>query len=209
VRYGMPVGRLQRAADGWYLFEEGTDLRGEGPFGTVLVAAPSPLAAALLAGMTAQAEVAATVSWDSCWAVTMALGQRSGAGYDAALVNDDPILGWVAMDSGKPRRWQVEGVVERWVLHARPQWSNRYASLDEEQITHWVVRSFGARLRRNLNPLQARALHWPQATPVNPLPQRCLWDGMRRVGMAGDWCGGPGIEGAYLSGLALAEAALS
>lgn len=208
VSYGMPVARLRRAADGLYLYQEGTDLRGQGPFGTVLVAAPSPLAAALLTGMTAQAELAATVSWDSCWAVTMALGQRSGASYDAAFVNDDPILGWVALDSGKPRRGQVDGVVERWVLHARPQWSNRYASLDDEQITHWVVRSFAARLRRNLNPLQARAQYWPQATPVNPLPQRCLWDGAQRVGMAGDWCGGSGIEGAYLSGLALAEAAL-
>jgi predicted NAD/FAD-dependent oxidoreductase len=56
--------------------------------------------------------------------------------------------------------------------------------------------------------LQAIALKWPHATPVNPLPQRCLWDRTQQLGMAGDWCGGPRIEGAYLSGLALAEALL-
>jgi len=51
-------------------------------------------------------------------------------------------------------------------------------------------------------------VRWPHATPINPLPQPCLWDGAQRLGIAGDWCGGPRIEGAYLSGLALAEAAL-
>jgi predicted NAD/FAD-dependent oxidoreductase len=51
-------------------------------------------------------------------------------------------------------------------------------------------------------------MKWTFATPLNPLPQRCLWDQDQRLGMAGDWCGGPRIEGAYLSGMALAEAAL-
>ena len=208
VRYGATIARVQRAADGWRLLGEDPDAPGEGPFETVLVAVPSPRAVALLAALTAQAEVAAAVDWDSCWAVTMALGQRSGAGFDGAVVTDDPILGWVALDSGKPRRGQVDGVVERWVLHARPQWSNRYAELEGAEITHWMVRSFSARLRRNLIPLQARAIRWPQAAPVRRLPQRCLWDAAQRLGMAGDWCGGQGIEGAYLSGLALAEAAL-
>lgn len=208
VRCSAAIARLQRAADGWRLFGEGDDGPGMGPFDAVLVALPSPAAVALLGGLTSQAPLAATVNWDPCWAVTMALANRSGAGFDGAFLNDDPILGWIALDSGKPRRGQVDGVVERWVLHARPQWSQRYAELHEPEITYWMVRSFAARLRRSLNPLQARAVRWPHALPVNPLTQPCLWDDEQRLGMAGDWCGGPRIEGAYLSGLALAESAL-
>jgi len=208
VRYSMPIARLQRAADGWHLHGEIDDAESVGPFDAVLVAVPSPAAAALLAGLTTLAEVAHAVSWDPCWAVTVALSHRSGAGFEGAFINDDPILGWMALDSAKPRRGQVDGVAERWVLHARPQWSQRYAGLQEQDIAHWMVRSFSARLRRNLNPLHARAIRWPHATPVNPLPQSFLWDEAQRLGMAGDWCGGPRIEGAYLSGLALAEAAL-
>ena len=208
VRYAMPVARLQRADDGWRLLADGGQAGGAGPFDAVLLAVPSPVAASLLARLTPLADVAAAVSWDPCWAVTMALGHRSGAGFEGAFVNDDPILGWAALDSAKPRRGRVDGVVERWVLHARPQWSSRYAELHEQDITYWMVRSFAARLRRNLTPLQAKAVRWPHATPINPLPQPCLWDGAQRLGIAGDWCGGPRIEGAYLSGLALAEAAL-
>jgi len=209
VRYSAPVAQLRRADAGWQLrgdAEEGGDAAPL--FDAVLLALPSPAAARLVDGLTPLAEVAAAVRWDPCWAVVMALGQRSGAGFEGAFVNDDPILGWAALDSAKPRRGQVDGVVERWVLHARPQWSSRYAELDEQDVVHWVVRSFAARLRRNLTPLYAKAVRWRHATPVNPLPQPCLWDGARRLGMAGDWCGGPRIQGAYLSGLALAEEAL-
>ncbi len=208
VRYSMPIARLQPCADGWRLLAEGSDADRPGPFDAVLLAAPSPTAAALLAGLTPLAELAAAVNWDPCWAVTMALAQGSGADFEGAFINDDPILGWAALDSAKPRRGQVEGVAERWVLHARPQWSRRFGDLDEPDINYWMVRSFSARLRRNLNPLHVRALRWAHATPVNPLPQLCLWDDVRRLGMAGDWCGAPRIEGAYLSGRALAAAAL-
>lgn len=208
VRYSAPVGRLQRDVDGWRLFVEGDQSAAAGPFDAVLTALPSPAAAALLSGLTSCADIAAAVNWDPCWAVTMALAQRSGVDFEGAFLNDDPILGWAAMDSAKPRRGRVDGVAERWVLHARPRWSQRYAELPAQEIAYWMARSFAARLRRNLNPLQARALRWPHAVPLNPLPQPCLWDEGGSLGMAGDWCGGPRIEGAYLSGLALAEAAL-
>jgi hypothetical protein len=208
VRYHTEVSSLQRAADGWRLSGAGQRTEPAGPFDAVLVALPSPAAAALLDGLTPLAAAAAAVRWDACWAVTTALGQRSGAWFEGAFINDDPILRWAALDSAKPRRGRVDGVAERWVLHARPQWSMRFADLDPDEVAQWLVRSFAARLRRNLNPLQARAVRWPHAAPLDPLPQKCLWDAEQRLGMAGDWCGGPRIEGAYLSGLALADAAL-
>jgi len=208
VRCSTPVARIERGPAGWNLQVESQGAEDHGPFDAVLIALPSQPAAAMLAGLTELAQVAASVTWDPCWVVTMALAQRSSADFDGAFINDDPILGWAALDSAKPRRGQVDGVAERWVLHARPQWSQRFSNLKGQDVTYWLVRSFAARLRRSLNPLQAHALKWPHATPVNPLPQRCLWDRTQQLGMAGDWCGGPRIEGAYLSGLALAEALL-
>lgn len=211
VHYATPIARLRRDADGWHLHggrpQDGLS-ESFGPYDAVLVAVPSELAAMLLAGLTETVAPAATINWDPCWAVVMALAQPIGANFEGAFINDDPILGWAAWDSAKPGRGQVDGVAERWVLHARPQWSRRYAEMDGQQVAHWLVRSFSALLRNNLIPLLARAIWWPHATPVNPLPQPFLWDQAQQLGMAGDWCGGPRIEGAYLSGLALGEAAL-
>ncbi len=207
VRYSTSIVALRRAADGWFL--QGEAEAGEfGPFDTVCVAVPSEPAAVMLGNHTPLAARARTVNWDPCWAAMMALAGKSGADFDGAFINDDPILGWVALDSGKPRRGQVSGVAERWVLHAKPRWSRRFFDMAEPEVARWLARSFSARLRRSLVPLHVRALRWPHATPLNPLPELFLWDPLRGIGMAGDWCDGPRVEGAFLSGQALGEAVL-
>lgn len=208
VAYRSPVVRIESAGPTWFLQVEGADTAAHGPFDVVCVALPSEAGVALLRGLSPIADAAATVRWDPCWAALLSLSQRSGAEFDGAFVNDDPILGWAARDSAKPRRGQVEGVAERWVLHAKPKWSRRYIDLPEADAARWIARSLSARLRRTLNPLSLKALRWLHATPLNPIAQRCLWDANRGLGMAGDWCDGPRIEGAYLSGCALAEAIL-
>lgn len=39
-----------------------------------------------------------------------------------------------------------------------------------------------------------------------PIKETYLWDSELKIGICGDWCGGPRVEGAYLSGLELADA---
>ncbi len=207
VRHSTAVARLHWR-DGWWLQGE-PDGQDHGPYDAVIAAVPSALAADLLEGCSPIAARAREVTWEPCWAVTVALGQKSGIDFAGAFVNHDPILSWAALDSGKPRRGQVDGVAERWVLHARPTWSQRYRDLQAHDAARWISRSFAALLRGRLLAAQACSWFWPHATPVNPLPSLCVWDSERRHGMAGDWCGGPYTEGAYLSGLAAAEAALA
>ncbi len=208
VRFGQSIARVERSGRGWLLQAEDMQTSTHGPFDAVCVTTPSDIAAALLREHTLLAELAQAVNWDPCWTVAMALSRPSGVDFEAAFINDDPILGWAAHDSAKPRRLRIEGIAERWILNAKPRWSRRYFEMDEASVARWLARAFSARLRRTLNPVHLRAVRWAHAAPMNPLPQLCLWDCDRRLGMAGDWCDGPRIEGAYLSGLALAEVAL-
>jgi hypothetical protein len=53
-------------------------------------------------------------------------------------------------------------------------------------------------------PKLAKAHRWLYSRPTESLPDKSLWDEMHRIGACGDWCGGPRVEGALLSGLALA-----
>ncbi|MCX8004226.1 MAG: FAD-dependent oxidoreductase [Burkholderiaceae bacterium] len=206
VRYGTTVERIDRRGGLWLLFDEqGRELSVSG-FDVVCLALPSTRAAQLAAGLSPLAQQAAGIDWEPCWAVLLALARPTGLYFDGAFVNDDPILSWIARDSGKPDRAPVAGVAERWVLHARPRWSRRYFEMPQAQAAQWLVRAFSARIGRALLPLAVSAVRWPQATPVNPLPAAFLWDDEARLGMAGDWCNGPRVEGAYLSGLALAQA---
>ena len=49
------------------------------------------------------------------------------------------------------------------------------------------------------------AHRWGLALPRVAKPSGALWDDELRLGVCGDWCVAPRIEGAYLSGLACAE----
>ncbi len=209
VRYRSTVARVGRDGAGWRVECVNALPDGESfVCDVVCVATPSTQAAAMLRELTPLAEIAATVNWDPCWAAMMALPRASGAEFDAAFFNDDPILGWCARDSSKPRRGTVAGVAERWVLHARPRWSRRFFQMDEAEVAKWLIRAFSARIRRPLSPTHVTAVRWQNATPLNPLSQTHLWDAGQRLGIAGDWCGGPRVENAYLSGVALAQEVL-
>ena len=50
----------------------------------------------------------------------------------------------------------------------------------------------------------AASHRWRYAIPLKPLDSRCLFDSELRVGACGDWCAGPRVEGAFLSGMAIA-----
>ncbi len=50
----------------------------------------------------------------------------------------------------------------------------------------------------------SRAHRWLYSLADNPLDTDCLWDADLGIGACGDWCRGARIEGAWLSGEALA-----
>ena len=94
-----------------------------------------------------------------------------------------------------------------WVLHANPDWSTAHLEDLQDEVAAQLLASFWEVL--GVPPQQhalASAHRWRFALPSEPLEQRCLFDEDLRLGACGDWCGGPRIEGAYLSGIALAEA---
>jgi hypothetical protein len=135
----------------------------------------------------------------------LALSRPAGVEFEAAYVNDDPILGWISRDDRKPERARVTGVAERWVVHACPRWSRKYLELAPEAAAHWIGRAFSARVGKPVTVRSLTGHRWLYATPVRPLKDTFLWDEKARLGVAGDWCGDPRVEGAFLSGLALAE----
>jgi len=199
------IGRLDRRDRLWWLadsFDRPLSVRG---FEALVLALPAPDGAALLRDLTPLAAVAASVQWEPIWSAMLALSRASGLGYEAAFVNDDPILGWIARDDRKPERAPVAGVAERWVLQARPRWSRKYPELAPETAAHWLGRAFSARIGRPVTVRGLIAQFWRHALPMRPLAEPCLWDESLRVGLAGDWCGDARVEAALLSGLALAE----
>ena len=116
------------------------------------------------------------------------------------------MLGWAARNTSKPGRPPGEA----WVLHARPEWSEAQLENEPGEVESLLLEAFGDALARPLPPPRFITAHrWRFALPDPPLGRPCLYDPEVGLGAAGDWCGGPRVEGAFLSGLALARQLLA
>jgi renalase len=194
------VVSLERAADRWRLGS--SDGRELGDFDAVVVSAPAPQAAALLEGADPKlAARAGAVAMSPCWAVMTAFPEPLALGYDGAFVHRSP-LAWVARNVSKPGR--PEG--EAWVLHGSPQWSQDNLELEPVEAAARLLEAFGeAAGGLGSIPAHLDAHRWRFALPQAPLAEPCLFDAGRLLAVCGDWCGGPRVEGAFLSGGSAAQ----
>jgi photolyase PhrII len=206
IALGTAVARAERAVDGWRLADaDGTPL---GTFAQLLVTAPAPQAAQLLSAAAPNlAARCAAVQFHPCRAVMCVLDRAPRVAWEAAFVNGDPHLAWVARNASKPGR---EASLETWVLHAPREYSTDTLDADPEEVMAPMLRAF-RRLLGDDPPEVTYAIghRWRYAIPDPVLAEDAVWDDELQAGLAGDWCGGPRVEGALLSGLALAGRVLS
>ena len=204
VTYGSRIVHLEHRDNRWRLrTADGTDA---GRFDAVVVSAPAPQTAALLAAPAAHlAERTAEVDMAPCWAAMVSFPDTLGLDFDGAFVEDSP-LGWISRNNTKPGRPPNES----WILHATPDWSRKHLELDQEVAAQWLVDAFYGAVGRHLpRPTSLTAHRWRFALPVNPLAEPCLFDQDLGLAACGDWASGPRVEGAFLSGCAAAELLLT
>jgi hypothetical protein len=198
VRFGRLVHRVERRSDGFAVSCDGREK--EEAFDAVIVALPAPQASQLLRGATTIEPEIARVRMEPCWAVMLAFDERVPTGFDGLFVNDaSSPLSWVSRDSSKPGR----PAGERWVLHASPEWSREHIEMAGDEVAKRLTEAFGRALGVDPPaPKLARAHRWRYALGVMGDSPGMLFDRESMLAVAGDWCHGGRIEGAYLSGVA-------
>lgn len=200
VRYQVEVGGIARVAGRWELSGRAGEPLGD--FDAVVIAVPAPQALSLLqAGAPVLARAVQSVQMMPCWSVMLAFEQPLNLGFDAAFLAM-PKLTWAARDSSKPDR--KDG--EIWVLHGAPEWSAAHRDLESIEVVMQFLQDFELATRRKLPmPVHVDARFWPVALTVNPLAEESpCYDSELKLGVCGDWCRMPRVEGAYLSGISLA-----
>ncbi|ELR17328.1 FAD dependent oxidoreductase [Acanthamoeba castellanii str. Neff] len=201
IQQSVRVADIQRREGGdggerWGLVgEKGEDL---GDFEAVVVGVPAPQAVDLLRAAPNLRAKAASESLQ----------------FDGAFVNDKASpLSWIARNSSKPDR---VGHKECWVLHGSAEWSTQHLEDDPQSVARALVDGFKRDEDDDADhqPMMDRvvggavgepsyvgtAFRWRFAIPANPLPERFVYDDALRIGLCGDWVGGPRVEGAFMSG---------
>ena len=178
------------------------DGRALGPFDAAIVATPAPQAAPLVAASPLLSSAVGAMPMHPCWSVMVAFDDRVATPFDAAFVTSSP-LGWMARDRSKPHR----GLAETWVLHASAEWSLAHVDDDPDAVGPFLLNAFADLVRARLPlPVHLGAHRWRFACGHPPSNHGAVSDADLRLVACGDWCAGNRIEGAFLSGVAAADA---
>ena len=201
AQWQTTVQRLDHSEGGWTITSAE-----HGPhsprYSAVLLAVPAPQAVPLLAPVSpAGAAIAASARMRGSWAVMLRYASPVALPWEGAFINTGP-LRWVARDSSKPGR----SGQETWLLHASPEWSEAHIEDSAEAVTTALLTAFAA--LGGPAPLAATAHRWRYADTEPALTQGSWWDAQMRLGLCGDWLHGGKVEGAWLSGRALAQQVL-
>jgi predicted NAD/FAD-dependent oxidoreductase len=209
VRTSARVTSLVRRDHRWWLAIEGTPE--QGPFDVVLLTAPAPQSAALLASQGVFARELASITYAPCWALALAC-DASGPEWPGTIfteLSDEGPVALVVREGLKPGR-QPDGALVRLVTHASVPFSTAHLEASAEEA--------GARMLDALRALPgldavrvrwSRAHRWRFARVTHGLGEPCLFDRARGLGVAGDGMLGPRIEAAWESGRAVASAVLA
>lgn len=202
VRWGSRITEVSANDGGWLI----AHADGAEQVSHCVCAIPAEQTAELLTGvMPEMARFAGGVDSDPCWTVM--------AAFDAALpIEADKIwapkadISWAARNSAKPDRSGPES----WVIQASADYSREYLELDAEDAARQILaRFFAENAVAPVKPAYITAHRWRYSMPRPNATPRVLWDDKQKIGAAGDWLVKPKVEGAWLSGRAMAEAVLA
>ncbi|MGY8771060.1 MAG: NAD(P)/FAD-dependent oxidoreductase [Pirellulales bacterium] len=204
IQFQTRVVSPRREGDLWRLRNDDGESLGE--FDCFVTSAPAPQSADLLASAPELQQLAQATTMSGCWAAMVSFPESLQLSFDGAFVHESP-LSWIACNNTKLQR---DCGQECWVLHASPAWTNQHIEDQADIALVRLIDTFwqgtGATPR---TPSFAAAHRWRYAIPPEPLNDRCLFDAHLRIGACGDWCNGPRVEGAFLSGMAMADRVLT
>lgn len=197
VRAPVRIGSIRAAEGRWTLFDvDGAEVA---TAATVIVNTPAGQAAPLLPGALSEQARAANETMEPCWTVMVVPSNPWDPGYDFAQFEAGP-LSRVTAQATKAQRDATAG----WVLHAEGSWTHEHWDDAPESVSAALLRAAGAPQENAF----VKAHRWRYARARAGVEGSCLWDASARIGACGDWCGGPGVEGAWRSGEAMAARVL-
>ena len=181
-------------------------------FDAIILAIPAPQAAVLLKNLASSAyEISASVVMQPCFALMLHLSQTIPCEFDGLFINSG-LLSWIARDSAKPGRLnQANASKETWVLHATSQWSKTHINDEKAAIAQFMLAEFthiiqGSNAASQAIKIESQQLHgWLYADCEQYLNSVFQYDKANKIGLCGDWLNGGKVQGAWLSGLKLAQ----
>lgn len=200
---GVRIAGVRREPAGWYLRPDTADDAEMGPFDWLLVAAPAPQAADLLAGYPEVSTQISKAVMAPRWTL-MAVPDGDLNQESDRIQFEDEVLDFAIRNDTKPGR----GGPESWVVHARQDWSSANLEISSDSARDRLLAGFRAQIPQGY-PRYVTAHRWRFAEVASPLGGPCVIDPDLRLVAGGDWCLGQLVTDALASGRAMAAQVLA
>jgi renalase len=170
----------------------------------LVLTAPVPQSLALLqaGGVELPRELAgrlAGLQYHPCLALLVTLSGPSSVPAEGVALTEGPVR-WIADNTKKGISPGTNGAV---TVHLNPEFAAEHYAKTEVELAALVLPGIAEWLGA---PVAGVALQrWKFSQPITTYAEPCVWIGDLGLGFAGDAFGGPRVEGAAISGLALAE----
>lgn len=200
IQYEKTISQIDRRKDQWVLQCSESGAIAE-PYDYVVLALPAPQASALTQAIDPRLPAVTTAAqMNGCWTMMAYFPHQLTPDYDAAFINGEPIS-WISQNKSKPMR-QGRQI---WTIHGNPSWSQAHIELSKEEAQSQMLACL-KRLGFDCRDAEISMHRWRYASGGLEHPIRFFWLEDIYLGLCGDWLNGGRVEGAWLSGLQLAEA---
>ncbi len=204
VQVNSRVVKIEAHSSGWQLsLEGGGDFHGR----SVILTAPAPQSLQLMAagGTVLPDQVMSDLNrivYDPCLALMVRLEHASLIPEPGGVWLPGEPVSWIADNSQKG---VCQGAGSAITIHAGPQYSREHWDSAEAEVTTTLVAESSTWL--GAKPIETQLHRWLYSHPSVLYPDRCYCqNGETPLALAGDGFGGARVEGAALSGLAVADA---
>jgi predicted NAD/FAD-dependent oxidoreductase len=133
-----------------------------------------------------------------CWTLMIYATARLPFDFDAAFINQG-MFSWIARSSSKPQRLSGEA----WVAHATTEWSSAHENLTKDEAAPLLTAGFET--LTGYRPQTYQTHLWRFARLGHATHHGHLFDPNLQLGLCGDWTSTEKVEGAWLSGQAVAR----
>lgn len=198
IHFSTTIDQLLRDGNSWKLSskEQGQLALS---FDAVVLAIPSKQAEPLVrphsAALFARCQDAVMAP---SWALMVYADARLALDYDGAFINQG-MFSWIARSSSKPMRPPGEA----WLAHASTEWSIAHENLTKDEAAPLLADGF--EVLTGYRPVSFQTHLWRFARLGQATQHGRVFDENLQLGLCGDWTSTEKVEGAWLSGQALAD----
>ena len=200
IELGRRVTKITKT-HGWALrFEDDARLGG---FDGVISTLPPAQAKEILPKNFSEMTAVSKAQMHACFALMIGLSKAVKPSWDTLRVKNLPI-DWIAINSAKSGRLKTAGSI---IVHAEAHWSDKHVEADRDWVQDVMIKCASALMDMPLTDAPHIDLHrWLYASNKSASDRAYIKeDGLV---LAGDWCLGGRVQGAWLSGRAAARAFL-